>query len=128
MTVFISIVAFLVMIIILVVAHEFGHFITAKARGVGIIEFGVGFPPRIWGIKRGETIYSINALPLGGFVKLAGEEDPKVPRSLASKGYGTRILVLAAGSIMNIILPFILFSVAFMLPHPLVTYPVTINE
>ena len=83
--------AFAIILVVLVVAHEFAHFITAKSRGVQVIEFGIGFPPRIWGIKRGETLYSINALPLGGFVKLAGEEDPKVPRSLASKGYGTRI-------------------------------------
>jgi regulator of sigma E protease len=128
MTVLIAIVAFVVVLVILVVAHEFGHFITAKVRGVGILEFGIGFPPRLWGIKRGETIYSINALPLGGFVKLAGEEDPKVARSLASKGYGTRILVLASGSLVNIILPFILFSVAFMLPHDVVTYPVILDQ
>ncbi len=99
-----------------------------KSRGVQVLEFGIGFPPRIWGIKRGETIYSINALPLGGFVKLAGEEDPKVPRSLASKGYGTRILVLAAGSIMNILLPIVLFSIAFMIPHDTSIYPVTIDS
>ncbi len=116
------------MLIVLVLAHEFGHFITAKATGVQIQEFGIGFPPRIWGIKRGETLYSINALPLGGFVKLAGEEDPKIPRSLASKGYGTRVLVLAAGSIMNILLPIVLFSVAFMIPHDVVVYPVTIES
>ena len=128
MQVLISIVAFLVIIIILVVAHELGHFISAKARGVGVLEFGIGFPPRIWGIKRGGTLYSINALPLGGFVKLAGEEDPKVPASLASKGYGSRILVLASGSLVNILLPLVLFSVAFMLPHSLVSYPVTIQE
>jgi len=124
----ITIVTFLVMLIILVLAHEVGHFFTAKARGVQVQEFGLGFPPRIWGIKRGETLYSINALPLGGFVKLAGEEDPKVPRSLASKGYGTRILVLAAGSIMNILLPIILFSIAFMIPHDIVVYPVKIES
>jgi len=128
MDILITIVTFLIMLIVLVLAHEFGHFITAKARGVQIQEFGVGFPPRIWGIKRGETLYSVNALPLGGFVKLAGEEDPKIPRSLASKGYGTRILVLAAGSIMNILLPIVLFSVAFMIPHDVVVYPVTIES
>jgi regulator of sigma E protease len=128
MGVLLAIVAFLVILIILVIAHELGHFITAKLRGVGIIEFGIGFPPRIWGIKRGETLYSINALPLGGFVKLAGEEDPKVARSLASKGYGTRILVLAAGSVVNIVLPFVLFSIAFMLPHSTINYPVTIDQ
>jgi regulator of sigma E protease len=128
MSVLISIVAFVVILIILVVAHELGHFLTAKARGVQVMEFGIGFPPRIWGIKRGETLYSINALPLGGFVKLAGEEDPKVPRSLASKSYGTRILVLAAGSLMNLILPFIILSIAFMVPHDVVIYPVTIEN
>jgi regulator of sigma E protease len=127
-SVLIAVVAFVIILVILVVAHEFGHFITAKSRGVSIIEFGIGFPPRIFGIKRGETIYSINALPLGGFVKLAGEEDPRVPGSLAGKGYATRILVLAAGSLMNLILPLVLLSVAFMLPHPMVYYTVTIDQ
>jgi regulator of sigma E protease len=122
-----TIVIFLVVLIVLVVAHEFGHFITAKSRGVQVIEFGIGFPPRIWGIKRGETVYSINALPLGGFVKLAGEEDPKVPRSLASKGYGTRILVLAAGSLMNILLPIVLFAVAYMIPHDTAFAPAVVE-
>jgi regulator of sigma E protease len=123
MSVLIAIVAFVIILVVLVVAHEFAHFITAKVRGVQIIEFGVGFPPRIWGIKRGETIYSINALPLGGFVKLAGEENPEIPRSLASKGYGTRILVLAAGSLMNIVLPFLIAAIAFMIPHNVATNP-----
>ncbi|MBN1189847.1 MAG: RIP metalloprotease RseP [Dehalococcoidales bacterium] len=128
MSVLISIIAFVVILVVLVIAHELGHFLTAKARGVGVIEFGLGFPPRIWGIKKGETLYSINALPLGGFVKLAGEEDPKVNRSLAGKGYGTRILVLSAGSLMNILLPIVLFSIAFMLPHNIYTAPVTIED
>jgi regulator of sigma E protease len=128
MELLITIITFLIVLIILVVAHEFGHFITAKSRGVQVIEFGIGFPPRIWGIRRGETLYSINALPLGGFVKLAGEEDPKVPRSLASKGYGTRILVLAAGSIMNILLPIVLFAVAYMIPHDTYIAPAVIDS
>ena len=128
MSVLISIVAFVVILVVLVIAHEFGHFITAKWRGVQVVEFGIGFPPRLWGIRRGETIYSINALPLGGFVKLAGEEDPKVPRSLASKGYGSRILVLAAGSLMNILLPLVLSTAAFMIPHDVYIAPITIQE
>jgi len=128
MDLLIAIVAFVIILVFLVIAHELGHFITAKARGVNVMEFGIGFPPRIWGIRRGETLYSINALPLGGFVKLAGEEDPKVPRSLASKGYGTRLLVLGAGSLMNIILPFILLTVAFMLPHDIYTAPIQVKE
>jgi regulator of sigma E protease len=117
MSVVIAIVAFLIILVVLVIAHEFAHFITAKSRGVKVIEFGIGFPPRIWGVKRGETLYSINALPLGGFVKLSGEEDPKAERSLASKGYGTRIGVLAAGSLMNLVLPFLIAALAFIIPH-----------
>lgn len=128
MEILIAIVIFIVILVVLVVAHEFAHFITAKSRGVQVIEFGVGFPPRIWGIKRGETLYSINALPLGGFVKLAGEEDPKIPRSLASKGYGSRILVLASGSLMNIILPIIIAAIAFMIPHNVFTATLTIAQ
>jgi regulator of sigma E protease len=128
MSVLIAIVAFAIILVVLVVAHEFAHFITAKMRGVQIIEFGVGFPPRIWGIKRGETLYSINALPLGGFVKLAGEEDPNIPRSLASKGYGTRIGVLAAGSLMNILIAFIIAGFAFMIPHNVATPNLTIDK
>ncbi len=119
----ITLVSFFVMLIVLVLVHELGHFITAKATKVKVEEFGLFFPPRIWGIKRGETTYSINALPIGGFVKLAGEEDPKVPGSLASKSKGIRILVLAAGAIMNLILPLVLLSIAFMVPHTEATAP-----
>jgi regulator of sigma E protease len=118
MSVLITIVAFLVVLGILVIVHEFGHFITARAFKVKVEEFGIGLPSkRLLSFKRGETIYSINALPLGGFVKMAGEEDPKVEGSLASKRVGPRILVLCAGSLMNIILPFVLMAVAFMIPH-----------
>jgi len=127
-TVFISIVSFLAVIIVLVLAHEFGHFITARARGVRVDEFGIGFPPRIYGIKRGETIYSINAIPLGGFVKLAGEEDPKIPGSLAGKSIPTRLLVLSAGVIMNLLLPFLLFSIAYTIPHQAIQGTVTVEN
>lgn len=128
MSVLIDIVAFAGIIVVLVVAHELGHFLTAKMRGVEVMEFGIGFPPRIFGVKRGGTIYSINALPLGGFVKLAGEEDPEVAGSLAGKGYGTRILVLSSGALINLLLPFVFFSVAFMLPHTMVTAPVVVES
>jgi len=90
-------------------------------------EFGVGFPPRLIAVKKGETTYSLNAVPLGGFTKMAGEEDPKVPRSLASKGIGTRIIVLSAGAIMNALLPLLLFSIAFMVPHDVVTEPTVVQ-
>jgi len=128
MTILISIVSFLIVIAVLVLAHELGHFVTAKASGVKVEEFGLGFPPRLLSIKRGETLYSLNAIPLGGFVKMAGEEDPKVSGSLASKRIGTRLLVLSAGSLMNLLLPLLLFSIAFMVPHNLVIGQVMIEE
>ena len=120
--------AFVGIIVVLIIAHEFGHFIVAKASRVRVNEFGLGFPPRVLSVKRGETVYSLNAIPLGGFTKMAGEEDPKVPRSLASKRIGTRILVLSAGSLMNVILPLLLFSIAFMVPHNLVMGQVLVEE
>ena len=124
----ITIVAFLAILAVLIIAHELGHFTTAKASGVRVDEFGLGFPPRLLGIRRGETLYSLNAIPLGGFTKMAGEEDPKMPRSLASKRIGTRLLVLSAGSLMNFLLPLLLFSVAFMVPHNLVVGQVVVEE
>jgi len=124
----ITILIFLGILAVLILAHETGHFVTAKAFGIRVDEFGLGFPPRLIGIKRGETIYSLNAIPLGGFTKMAGEEDPEVPRSLASKGVGTRLIVLSAGSIMNALLPILLFAIAFMVPHDVVTGDVLVEE
>ena len=113
---------------VLVFVHEFGHFITAKASGVKVEEFGIGYPPRLLSIKRGETLYSLNAVPFGGFTKMAGEEDPKVERSLASKSRGIRLLVLSAGAIMNLLLPVLLLSIAFMVPHNVISGQVSIVE
>jgi len=123
-----TIVAFIGVIVVLIIAHELGHFITAKASGVKVEEFGIGFPPRLLSVRRGETRYSLNAIPLGGFVKMAGEEDPKEPRSLASKSIGIRLLVLSAGSLMNALLPLLLFSIAFMVPHNVVIGQVFVEE
>jgi len=124
----ITILAFLGVLAIVILAHELGHFMTAKACKVKVEEFGLGFPPRLLSFKRGETVYSLNAIPLGGFTKMAGEEDPEVERSLASKGVGTRLLVLSAGSIMNFILPFLLLSIAFMVPHDVYIGQVVVGE
>jgi regulator of sigma E protease len=128
MTVFISIVSFLGVIIVLILAHEIGHFSTAKATGVKVEEFGLFYPPRLLSIKRGGTVYSLNAIPLGGFVKMAGEEDPDVPGSLASKSVWVRLLVLSAGSIMNFLLPLLLFSIAFMVPYDSVIGQTIVKE
>ena len=124
----ITIVSFIGVLIVLVLAHELGHFVTARASGVRVEEFGIGFPPRLFSIKRGETRYSLNAVPLGGFVKMAGEEDPNVPGSLAGKSTGIRVLVLASGSLMNALLPILLFSIAFMIPHNVVSGQVMVEE
>ncbi|MBI4286589.1 MAG: site-2 protease family protein [Chloroflexi bacterium] len=124
----ITLLSFFGVLAVLIIAHELGHFITAKTNGVKVEEFGLGFPPRLVGIRLGETLYSLNAIPLGGFVKMAGEEDPKVARSLASKGIGARILILAAGSLMNALLPFLLFAISFMVPHDRVLQQAIVEE
>ena len=124
----IAVIAFIGILAVLIIVHELGHFITAKASRVKVEEFGLGFPPRLLSIKRGETRYSLNAIPLGGFIKMAGEEDPKVTGSLASKGIGTRLLILSAGSLMNALLPLLLLSIAFMVPHDMLTGQVAVEE
>jgi regulator of sigma E protease len=125
---FVTILVFLALLIILVITHELGHFTAAKLTKVKVEEFGIGFPPKIFGIKRGETIYSINAIPLGGFTRLLGEEDPTMPGSLASKSIPARIFVLSAGSILNILLPILLFSISFMIPHDVTMEKVMIKD
>ena len=101
----------------LVLFHELGHFATAKMFGIKVLEFGVGFPPKLFGIQYRGTIYSVNLIPLGGFVRMLGEEDPTDPESFARQSVGKRMVVLAAGSVMNLILPVIIFTVLFTLPH-----------
>ncbi|MDY6911776.1 MAG: M50 family metallopeptidase [Chloroflexota bacterium] len=115
-----AIFAFIVILAFLIFIHEIGHFVTAKWRGVKVLEFGIGYPPRIWAYRRGETEYSLNWLPIGGFCKMLGEEDPSETGSLASKGALTRLLVLSAGSLMMFIFPVILFSIIYMVPHDVI--------
>ena len=107
----------IIVLSVIILAHELGHFITAKSAGVKVEEFGLGFPPRLVSFKRGETRYSLNAIPFGGFTKMTGEEDPSEPRSLAGKSRGTRLLVISAGSMMNLLLALILFSVGYLFLH-----------
>lgn len=124
----VNIIIGLVVLSVIIITHELGHFITAKATKVKVEEFGLGYPPRLLSFKRGETRYSLNAIPFGGFTKLAGEQDPSEPRSLASKSIGARLLVLSAGSLMNALLPLILLSVSFMVPHDMVVGQVVVEE
>jgi regulator of sigma E protease len=122
------ILAFIAILAALIIIHEAGHFFVAKAVGVKILEFGIGFPPRLWGIQRGETLYSINAVPLGGFVRMVGEEDPSEPGSLAEKSVLTRLLVIGAGPFTNAVTALLLFTLLFMVPQDVVVGPVVVTN
>jgi regulator of sigma E protease len=118
-----TVISFVVVLSLLVFAHELGHFVVAKRAGVKVEEFGLGYPlPNglltITLFKRGETAYTLNPIPFGGFVRMAGEEDPNAERSLASKSKLARIGVLSAGSVMNILLGVVFFTFCFMLGWP----------
>ena len=109
----ITIVLFFVVLGLLVIVHELGHFFTARAANVRVLEFGIGFPPRAKVLRsKGETLYTLNWLPIGGFVKLEGEdgEGQGDPRSFSSQNLLTRLWILVAGVLMNIILAFVLFA------------------
>jgi regulator of sigma E protease len=96
---------------ILIIVHEMGHFFTAIWLGIKVEEFGIGFPPRLFAIRRKGIDYSLNALPIGGFVKITGENgDSDDPRSFGKASAWKRIVVLAAGSFMNLLLAFIIFA------------------
>lgn len=100
----------------LVVGHEWGHFIMARRGGVEVEEFGIGFPPKVWGKKikteKSSFLFTINALPLGGFVRLKGENDAdKRPGSFGAAPLGTKVKVMVAGVVMNLIIAFVLLTV-----------------
>ena len=102
---------------ILVTVHEFGHFITAKLTGMKVEEFSIGFGPNVYQQQEGETLYSLRMLPLGGYNKIAGmdPDDPEDPeRGFNSKPVSSRMLVILAGSLMNILLPVVIFFGLFL--------------
>jgi regulator of sigma E protease len=109
----ITLVLFLAILVGLVVAHEFGHFVVARLSGVRVHEFGIGFPPRAARLgSDGETEYTLNWLPIGGFVRLEGEDGGSDdPRSFGRKSLGVRVVILLAGVVMNILLAFVIFTV-----------------
>ena len=117
-----TVLIFVAIILVLVVAHELGHFTVAKMSGISVLEFGVGLPPRLFAFEFGGTVYSVNLLPIGGFVRMLGEENPTHPTSFASKGALTRLAVLVAGPAVNAVLPIALLTFALMVPH---SVPVT---
>lgn len=148
-----TIIIFILVLSVLVFAHELGHFVTAKRLGVRADEFGFGFPPRIIGFYKnkfgkwrkvfgkttyedlesstledavpqsGSTIYSLNWLPIGGFVKIKGENDngDKEADSFAAKKVWQRMLILSAGVIMNVVLAWFLFTVGYLIGMPQAT-------
>lgn len=118
-----TIIIFLLVLGILVFVHEAGHFAMAKRAGMKVEEFGFGFPPKIFGFKRGETEYTINLIPLGGFVKILGEngEDKEDPGSFASKSAWARFKVLVAGVSANILLAIAFFSIVAFIGAPTIS-------
>ena len=119
---------FIPLIMFLVIIHEFGHFVTAKLSGVKVDEFGIGFPPRIYGKSFKGTIYSINFIPLGGFVKLAGMSDKKILEAgdFKEKKILTKAMILFSGSIVNLLFPILIFIILFMIPREYVVGQVNI--
>jgi regulator of sigma E protease len=113
-----TLVYFLIVIGILVFVHEFGHFIMAKRAGVRVEKFSLGMGPKIWGFKKGDTEYIISALPLGGYVKMAGEnpdEEPTGdPGEFQSKTVWQRMKIAATGPLTNIVLAFLIMPLVFM--------------
>lgn len=130
-----TIIVFIIILGLLIFVHELGHFLAAKRAGVKVEEFAFGFPPRIWSIKRKGTVYAINLIPLGGYVKLLGEEeDIKGEKASHDKGSFvekpviTRIWIVVAGVLMNFILAIVLMTIGFSIGMtPLVGDPATMK-
>ena len=112
-----SLITFIILISVLVFVHELGHFAVAKWVGMRVDEFAIGFPPRVKSVRRGETTYSLNAIPFGGYVRIHGEggsEDGEVdPRAFDQRPVLARIAVILAGITMNVLLAFVALTIAF---------------
>jgi len=105
---------FIVALSVLVLVHEFGHFFAARRTGVKVEEFGLGLPPRIFGKKFGDTIYSINWLPIGGFCRLYGEDgEGKGKDAFNNKNPWQKLLIVLGGVLMNLVLAVVIFSVVY---------------
>ncbi len=114
-----GVVLFILIIGALVLVHELGHFFAARRAGVRVHEFGIGFPPRAKVLRSdGETLYTLNWLPIGGFVKLEGEDgDSDDPRSFGRAPFLTRQLILVAGVVMNLLLAFVIMVIVAWIPQ-----------
>jgi regulator of sigma E protease len=118
----ITIVIFVAMLSLLVVVHEIGHFVVARMARVRVLEFGLGFPPRARVLRsQGETLYTLNWLPIGGFVRLEGEDgESDDPRSFVRAPLPAKLAILVAGVIMNLVLAFLIFWLVAWLANPTV--------
>ncbi|MDP3015131.1 MAG: RIP metalloprotease RseP [bacterium] len=116
----IGIIFVIIFLSILILVHEFGHFWVAKKFGLLVEEFGIGLPPKIWSKKIGETVYSVNALPLGGFVKIFGENADQrgLKRSFTDLKIWKRSVIIAAGVLMNFLLGWLVISIIFSIGIP----------
>ena len=141
-----TVAAFIAILVVLVLVHELGHFIVAKRSGITVEEFGIGFPPRITSVTWRGTRYSLNWIPLGGFVKMLGEDGDVEVRRLRESGLSQdevrdamagafnrrpvwiRLAVLLAGVAMNFVLAAALFAVAFSMPELHGEGPLTVTE
>lgn len=133
-----TIAVFFLVLSVLVIIHECGHFFAAKLNGIKVEEFGFGLPPRLFGIKIGETLYSLNVLPFGGFVKVFGEEESELSkstatareleRSFAKKKGWQKISVLIAGVACNFLLGWVIISYLFVKGVPVPTETVTVEK
>jgi len=127
-----SILIFFLVLFVLILVHEWGHFIAAKKTGMRVDEFGIGFPPKLFGVKKGETEYTFNALPIGGFVRIFGENpaaledtDSDKVRAFGSRPYWAQAVVLIAGVTMNVVFAWLLFFITFMIGVPTAVEEIT---
>lgn len=132
-----EVILLVIILAVLVLSHEFGHFIVAKLSGVEVEEFGLGLPPRAWGKKIGETIYSLNWIPFGGFVRIFGEDateqdlkGPRAKRAFPNKPLYIQAAIIVSGVIFNIILAVLLlwFGLQAGLPVSLEDFPTHISQ
>ena len=111
-----SFLIFFLALSLMVLVHELGHFLAAKKNGVKVVEFGLGMPPRLWARQIGETLYSLNLIPMGGFVRVWGMEEKvkkEIGRSFYHQAAWRQGLILVAGVVMNLVLALVVFSLVY---------------
>lgn len=126
-----TLIIFVLILSFLIIIHELGHFTAAKKAGLLVHEFGLGLPPKIWGKKHGETEYTLNALPIGGFVKIEGEDPSENPKGNKSRNFqfqkpSVKLVILLAGVFMNFAFAIFLYYIFFVfnnfLSNPLIAF------